>query len=145
MSPDHIDYTKPFMENVKGQLKARFRLDPEGRPQFTEHKGLRHYTIDVFLTTKRTKEIKCVHYYMDDPSYIDPNGYSDDADNEFREEISSYGDVEILVTVEMGSKEKYEQRAWLSKMLENGHASDVDMGTPKSRAIRAALQRIRAN
>src|SRR5713101_8036400 len=117
---DRIDYTKPFRENVQGQLKARFRLDSEGEPRYEPHpddRRLRVYTIEVFLETQRAKEIKGVRYYLDDPSYVDPEGYSDDADNQFREEITSYGDVEIVVTVEMDGHE-YKQRAWLSNMLE---------------------------
>jgi hypothetical protein len=140
-APDRIDYTKPFVENVQGQLKARFQLDSEKEPMFETYPDdprLRVYTIDVFLESKQAKDIKGVTYYLDDPSYVDPQGYSNDADNQFREEIASYGDVEILVTVEIGSH-RYEQRAWLSNMLENGHTDDM---TPP---IRAALQRIKVN
>jgi hypothetical protein len=139
---DRIAYTEPFKESVEGRLKARFRVDSDGTPMYESHDEdprLRVYTIDVFLATPRTKEIKGVKYYMDDDSYVDPEGYSDDASNEFREEITSYGDVEIVVTVEMSNHKKYEQRAWLSNMLENGHADDM---TP---AIRAAIQRIKVN
>jgi len=138
---DSIVYTKPFRESVQGRLKAEFRLDSDKTPMYEPHNEdprLRVYTIDVFLATPLKKEIKGVKYYLDDPSYVDPEGYSYDADNEFRQEIASYGDVEIIVTVEM-SDHKYEQRAWLSNMLENGHADDM---TP---AIRAAIQRIRVN
>ncbi len=138
---DSIVYTDPFKENVQGRLMAQFRLDSVGKPKYERHpddRRLRVYTIDVYLKTTRAQEIKAVHYYMDDPSYIDPEGYSDQADNEFREEITSYGDVEIVVTVEM-SKHKYEQRAWLSNMLENGHADDTTL------AIQNAIDRIKVN
>jgi hypothetical protein len=145
MTSNRIVYTKPFREKVQGQLKARFRLDSDGKPMYEpddEEEDLRHYTMDVSLETPRASEIKGVSYYMNDPSYVDPEGYSEDADNDFQEEIQSYGDVEILVTVEMTdqkSDHEYEQRAWLSNMLENGHADDM---TP---AIRAAIRRIKAN
>jgi hypothetical protein len=138
---DRIAYTTPFKQNVQGRLLARFCLDAEGEPQYEtddDDPRLRHYTIEVFLETPRAKEIKGVSYFLDDPSYIDPEGYSDDKDNEFREEITSYGDVEIEVTVEM-PPQKLRQRAWLSNMLENGHATDM------RRAVRAALERIKAN
>jgi hypothetical protein len=138
---DRIDYTKPFREHVQGQLKARFRLDSEGEPMYEPHpddRRLRVYTLDVFLDTPRASEIQGVSYYLDDPSFVDPEGYSDDADNQFREEITSYGDVEIVVTVEMDGH-NYVQRAWLSNMLENGHADDM---TPP---VRAALQHIKVN
>lgn len=136
---DRIAYTRPFMDSVQGRLKARFRLDSDGTPMYEPHdddRRLRVFTIELFLATPRAKEVKAVSYFMDDPSYVDPNGYSVDADNEFREEISSYGDVEIVVTVDM-PPHKYEQRAWLSNMLENGHADDMNP------AIRAAIQRIK--
>ncbi len=92
----------------------------------------------MFLETPRGREIRGVPYYLDDPSYVDPKGYSDDADNQFLEEITSYGNVEIVVTVEMDGHE-YKQRAWLSHMLENGHADDM------TAPIRAAVQRIKVN
>jgi hypothetical protein len=139
-APDRIDYTKPFRDNVEGQLKARFRLDAEGEPMYERHpddRRLRVYTIDVFLETPRASAIKGVTYFMDDPSFVDPEGFSDDADNQFQEEITSYGDVEIVVTVEMADGHQYVQRAWLSNMLENGHADDM---TPP---VRAALERIK--
>jgi hypothetical protein len=138
---DRIAYTGPFKDSVQGRLKARFRLDADGKPMYEPHPDdprLRVYTIDVFLVTPRAKEIKGVRYYMDDPTYVEPEGYSDEAENEFREEITSYGDVEIVVTVEMPNH-NYKQRAWLSNMLENGHADDM---TP---AIRTAIQRIKVN
>jgi len=138
---DRIAYSNPFRESVQGRLKARFRLDSDGTPMYEaddDDPRLRHYTIDVYLATPRASEIKRVSYYLDDPSYVDPQGYSDDIDNEFREEIASYGDVEIVVTVEM-PKHKYEQRAWLSNMLENGHANDM------TKAVRSAIERIKVN
>jgi hypothetical protein len=138
---DRIAYTKPFQDGVQGQLKARFRVDASGEPMYETDEGdsrLRHYYIELFLASPRAKEIKGVTYYMDDPTYVNPKGYSADADNEFREEITSYGDVEVVVTVEMPDH-RYEQRAWLSNMLENGHAGDSDP------AIREALRRIKAN
>lgn len=138
---DRIDYNRAFKENVEGRLEARFRLDPDGEPMYEpddDDKRRRHYMIDVFLVTPRAKEIKAVTFYMDDPSFGDPKGYSDDADNQFREEIASYGDVEIDVTVKM-REHGYKQRAWLSNMLENGHAEDMN------RAIRAALERIKVS
>ena len=139
--PDRIAYTGPFREILQGRLKARFRLDADQNPEYEPYPGdpsLRVYTIDVYLVTPLAPAIQGVTYYMNDESYLDPDGYSKDAANEFREEVTSYGDVEIVVTVEMAEHE-YKQRAWLSNMLENGHADDM------SPAIRAAIQRIKVN
>jgi hypothetical protein len=138
---DRIVYTTSFKEQVQGRLKARFHLDADGVPQYElddDDRRLRHYLIDLFLESPRSKEIKRVRYLLDDPSFIDPKRSSRDADNQFRETISSYGNLEILVTVEMAAG-KYEQPAWLSHMLENGHADDM------TDAIDMALQRITVN
>lgn len=136
---DPIDYTRPFAEQVKGQLYARFRLGPDQLPEFEEDAdGLRHYTIDVYLHSPRADEIEEVKYVMDDPTYYDPVGYSDDTVNDFHEVIQSYGEVPIIVKVQLGSR-VYEQRTWLSQMLLNGHAKDM---TP---AVREAIDLIKKN
>jgi hypothetical protein len=139
VTTDIITYTRPFAENVKGQLYARFRLDPEGIPEFQrDEDGLRHYTIDVYLHSPRANEIDEVKYIMDDPTYYDPVGYSTDKANDFREEIQSYGQVPVVVKVQIGNQ-VYEQRVWLSQMLENGHLKDTNPG------IQSAIQRIKVN
>lgn len=138
---DRIDYNNSFREMVRGQLKARFRLDSEGEPMWEPHpddRRLRCYIIDMFLETPRAREIRGVAYYLNDPSYLAPEGYSDNGNNQFREEITSFSDVEIVVTVQM-ERGEYKQRARLSEMLENGHADEM---TP---AIRTALQLIKVN
>lgn len=136
---DRIAYTGPFRQAVQGQLKAQFHLDADGKPIYElDDEEVRHYTMDVYLSTSPAvaKQITRVKYFLDDPSFQSPTGSSDDAANEFRVEITSYGDVEIVVTVSL-SGDNYQQRAWLSNMLENGHADNM---TP---AIRAAIQRIK--
>ncbi len=138
---DRIGYNKPFRENVQGRLMARFRLDADGKPIYEIHpddRRLRVYTIELFLDTPQAQHIDGVDYFMDDPSFIDPEGSSKDRDNQFLEEITSYGDVEVVVTVHMGER-AYEQRAWLSNMLENGHEDDMTLAT------KSALERIRVN
>src|SRR5262245_146581 len=138
---DNIAYTEPFQEHVQGRLKAQFHLGANGQPEFDPHPDdtrLRVYTIDVFLDSPRAPQIKKVEYLLDDPTFEDDKGWSTDRDNQFREEISTYGDVEIEVTVTIDGH-KYKQRAWLSHMLENGHATTM---TP---TIRSALESIRAN
>jgi hypothetical protein len=136
---DPIDYTRPFADNVRGQLYARFRLGPDGAPEFEEDDdGLRHYTIDVYLRSPRAEEIYEVKYVMDDPTYYDPVGYSDDASNDFHEVIQSYGEVPVVVKVQIGTR-VYEQRAWLSQMLTNGHGAET------TTVIRDAIDRIKKN
>ena len=138
---DRIDYNQPFRENVQGQLKATFRLGADFAPVSEPHPDDRRllvYTIDAFLDSPRASQIDRVEYFLDDPSYEDPKGYSNDRSNQFRKEITSYGDVEVLVTVYLDGL-NYQQRAWLSNMLENGHADDM------TAPIWAALERIRVN
>ena len=136
---DRVDYTPAFSRSVGGQLLARFRLDRDGDPECdVDDDGLRHYTIELFLTSPRADKIDEVKYVMDDPTYYDPVGYSDDSDNDFREVIQSYGEVPVVVKVKIGDR-VYEQRAWLSNMLENGHAGNL---TP---AIAEAIRHIKAN
>ena len=134
-----INSTRAFSDNVKGQLKARFRLDADGQPLYEDDDdGLRHYTIDLTLESPAAPDIDSVTYYMDDETYWDPVAVSNDRDNDFTEEISSYGDFEVEVTVQM-RKHAYKQRAWLSSLLEAGHAGDT------SPAIREAINRIKGN
>ncbi|HWA28288.1 MAG TPA: hypothetical protein VG734_21750 [Lacunisphaera sp.] len=137
---DRIAYTEPFQNHVGGRLLARFRPDAAGEPQFVMDDGLRHYLIDLLLDSPRAKEIKRVEYLMNDPTFgDDATAVSKDSDNMFPGEISSYGDVEVIVTIFMkGADAKYEQRAWLSNLLKNGHP-----GTGNA-AIRDAIHRIEA-
>lgn len=135
---DAIDYDPPFATNVQGRLYARFRLGPDKVPEYeSDPDGLRHYPIHVHLHSPRAADIREVQYIMDDPSYDDPKGRSTDRANDFREEVWSYGDVPVIIRVKIGEN-TYEQRAWLSQMLENGYPA----GAP---AIQAAIQRIKVN
>src|SRR3954464_9978916 len=94
---DLIDYTPAFREFVKGQLMARFRLDPERNPLFEQDGRLRHYTIDLLLDSPNAAEIQEVKYLMDDPSYEgDAEGSTDDSVNQFQMEISSYGNFQVI-------------------------------------------------
>jgi hypothetical protein len=138
-SPTPIDYEPAFARNVRGQLYARFRLGPDGTPEYSEDPdGLRHYPIAVFLDSSRAADIDEVTYTLEAPLTFDPDGTSRDAANDFREEFWSYGDAPVLVRVKIGDQ-VYGQRAWLSNMLEHGHSANM------SASIRSAIQRIRVN
>jgi hypothetical protein len=135
-----ISYDTTFLQNVQGQLLARFRLDAAGNPMYRPHSEDRHlrvYTIDLFLESSLADKIDRVDYFLNDTTFIDPKGSSTNKANRFQKEIASYGDVEVVVTVHMGEK-TYEQRIWLSQMLENGHTADM------TGPISEALNRIRA-
>jgi hypothetical protein len=139
MSP--IDHVAEFARKVGGVPQARFRLDPEGQPLFEpdeEEPDLRHYKIELSLATPRAAEIDGVTYTLDKETYWDPVAASIDRKNNFAVRVSSYGDFEVSVEVQLGPK-AYEERALLSDLLEAGHQGDP------SPAIREAIARIKAH
>jgi hypothetical protein len=129
-----------FTKNVGGQLKARFRVDADHAPIYWKGRdGLKNYQIYLSLEeSPRAAEIDSVKYFMDDPTFWDPLAVSEDGDNGFLEEISSYGDVEVEVTVQIKNK-AYKQRAWLSNLLKDGYGQDA------SPEILEAIRNIKEN
>jgi hypothetical protein len=140
LTKDGIDYDPNFTENVQGQLIARFRTDSDGVPLFEEDEdGTKHYVIDISLRSPKKSSIDKVVYLMEDPSFADdPKAVSKNRAMDFKQGVSSYGDVPVLVSVEMDG-EVYEQRAWLSNMLTNGYA-----GQPEP-AVQSAIKRLKIN
>ena len=92
----------------------------------------------MFLESPHAHDIELVEYLIDDPTFYDPRGYSDDPDDNFQEVIQSYGDVPIDVKVHFGTIVQV-QRVQLYELLQNGHA-----GHTKA-TILDALERIKAN
>lgn len=138
---DQIAYTIPFKSEIQGHLNARFRLDADSKPIFERDEKdcrLRHYLMEIFLKTPKAKQIESVTYFLNDPSFLDGTLHSTNANNHFEEMIWSYGEVEVVVTVEMAGQ-SYEQRAWLSNMLENGHSNELND------EIRSAILRIKVS
>ncbi|MBN9119935.1 MAG: hypothetical protein J0I06_12365 [Planctomycetes bacterium] len=135
---DRIDYTRPFAEQVEGTLYARFRLDADGVPIYEVWGGDRFYTIDVYLLSPKAAGIDEVTYFFDDSASPEPLGSSADRANDFRATIDSPGDARLRVEVRIGDS-VYEQRAWLSQMLENGYAKGA---TP---AVRSAILHIKVS
>jgi len=135
-----IKYTKNFSDKVKGQLRAQFRLDAHGAPLFrTVEDGLKEYRINLSLSDSTAPDIESVTYFLDDETFWDPVAASNDRDNDFTQQISSYGNVLVKVTVWFDNGSKIKQEAWLSNLLEAGHAGD------DSPAIRNAIADIEAN
>jgi hypothetical protein len=133
-----VQYTRAFLEDVQGTLKARFRLDARGEPLWDEDEEGYYYFIQLRLESPNRVKIDKVTYVLDS-TYYDPVRVSKDRDNDFAEEISSYGDYVLTVRVQMG-KHLYVQEAWLSTLLEAGHAGEADTGP-----IRDAIEDIKAN
>ena len=121
-----ITYTRPFRDNVKGIIRARFRPDRNGNPLYElDEDDRKVFTIELSLDAPTAQTIDSVAYYMDDPTFSeDPEAVSIDRDNAFAEEITSYGDLEIVVTVQIGTH-AFKQRVWLSSLLEVGHQEDM--------------------
>jgi hypothetical protein len=142
LSIDPIQYTDSFRKNVNGRLRARFKLDSEGRPIHLRGGRLdprfRHYEINLFLDSPSNDRVSRVLYYIDDPTFEDKEASSKDRDSCFVAEIQTYGDVPIKVTVIIDGS-KILQEAWLSQMLINGHAGDMKP------AIKNAIERIKLN
>lgn len=145
---DRIDYTRPFTENVQGTLYARFRLDPGGAPMYELDGRVHIYAIDVYLHTPKAAEIGAVDYYLGEVSDQTHLGRSIDRHNDFPLAIESGGDAVLVVQVSFGHPfvvspvgfgRVYEQRAWLSQMLDNGYGSDPP---PE---VRSALIRVKVN
>lgn len=139
---DRIDYTRPFIENVRGTLYARFRLDADGIPMYENagsESGLaRYYTIDVYLLSPRATEIDEVIYSIGDGTGSNVLGKTADQANDFRATIESPGDAMLRIQVRIGDK-VYDQRAWLSQMLENGYD-----GNPPAE-VKSAILRIKVH
>lgn len=136
-----IAYTKTFRERVAGALKARFLLDSSGNPLFepdADEPSLRHYRIELSLESPKAEQIELVTYELDEATYYDPVRESRNRKVAFREEIHSYGDFPITVKVQM-SGQLYLQDAWLSDLLQAGHAGDGN------RVVQAAIDSIKTN
>lgn len=138
---DQIDYARPFAEDVKGKLYARFRLDAERIPMYAVSDGARYYTIDIYLHSPRADTIDGVTYLIDDPTTPESLGESDDRVNDFAAAIECPGDALLRVQVRIGGR-VYEQRAWLSQMLENGYPR---VATSYFDAVRSAILYVRVH
>lgn len=134
-----ITYARSFRESVGEGLTARFKLDANGGPLYEkDEEGTKHYFIELRLHSPRAQEIDKVSYLLGE-TYYDPIRNSKDRDNDFCEEITSYGNYPIKVKVQIGSH-LYVQESWLSELLEAGYAAGG-----ANEVIRQALRDIKGN
>lgn len=133
---DRIDYARPFAQDVRGVLYARFRLDADGAPMYALVDRVRYYTIDICLHSPRAGEIDEVAYYLESAPAPAPLGESTDRVNDFPATIECPGDDLLRVQVRIGGR-TYEQRAWVSQMLDNGYPAKP------SAAVQEALLHVR--
>src|SRR5262245_26298912 len=79
------------------QLKASFVLDQNGKPRiYTDTGGKQHYAINLFMADIPTDTIGVT--YQLDKTYRDPLRDVSDPSRGFQEEITSYGDYDIVAT-----------------------------------------------
>src|SRR5262249_20158344 len=98
----------------------------------------KHYFLELRLHSPHAEEIDKVTYLLDE-TYYDSVRNTQDRDNDFCEEITSYGNYPIRVKVQIG-RQLFVQESWLSELLEAGYA-----GKGTSEAIGQALKDIKAN
>src|SRR5690242_5199330 len=118
-----IRYNEAFKQHVQGSLRARFRLDAQGRPVAGAEGGTTFYFIELSLEAPEPQAIQKVTYLLDEASYWEPERETQDWERAFTEEITSYGDFLVRVEVQM-TDGRFVQQALLSEMLEEGHKED---------------------
>jgi hypothetical protein len=106
-----------------GKIAARFKLDKDGKPRYLISGGLKNYLIDLYVESA-SPDLGSVTYKLDN-SYYDPIRESDNRDNSFMEEITSYGDYPVLVEAQLGRR-LVAEKINLSSLLEEGHKGAQD-------------------
>ena len=104
----------------KLKVNARFKLDTDGKPTFETAGGKRHYHIELFTEPDATP-VKAVTYVLD-PSYYDWKREVEDASDNFREDITSYGDYNITVQAR-GPAGIIVAKSPLSELLKKSHST----------------------
>lgn len=132
-----VRYTKAFRDTVGGTLRARFDL-VNGEPRYGVQKKTKFYFITLELDAPAAADIMGVTYLLDEATFWDPKRASAARGQRFAEEITSYGDFLVRVTVETRTG-PVTQSALLSDLLEAGHATDM------TDAIEKAIDYIRTN
>lgn len=136
-----------FRGRLHGKLKSHFLLDEYDRPKYsTLSDGMRQYDMELFLESPLSDNINSVSYFINDPTFVGNACSSQNASKRFTVEISSYGDVEIIVTVTMKDGSTFRHSEQLSDMLETGLEEEEEYYDKSNRmAITDAMNRILAN
>lgn len=79
------------------ELKARFVLGEDGKPKYISDGTLRHYVIELFMEGVPADAIG-VTYQLHE-TYHDPLREAYEPSKGYPEEITSYGDYDIVATV----------------------------------------------
>lgn len=120
------------MSNM-ANLVARFRLNKDGRPKFVREGDLKHFEIELAIDQPPTDTFAVT--YRLHSSYYDPVRESLATKENFKEELTSYGDYRVRADVRRSSR-TVQLSEKLSEALRKGHA---DESSPE---ILAAIQEI---
>ena len=125
-----------FDEKVRGRVRAELILDKDGNPEFLEGNTLNHYKIRLYLQTQNP-DVQRVIYRLD-PTYYDPVRDSNDASRKFELSLTTYGDYQITIDVQVKG-EIVREVFRLSTLLNEIH------GQSENNKIQAALEAIEAH
>jgi hypothetical protein len=129
------------MADNRPEIIAKFVLDEHGVPQYTAGKSgstLKHYLIK--LSTEGVPDDAGAVTYELDPTYYDSLREVTRASvgDSFQEEITSYGDYPIHLSISGSSSSNTFRpltRTKLSDALRRGHASDLAQSGPIKTAL----------
>jgi hypothetical protein len=129
---------KPKPENLALNVLAEFVLDNEGKPSFIVSNGLKHFKIKLHTNPVDTGKVDTVVYKLH-PTYYDPERVvpaGSEAQCQFAEEITSYGDFKIRVNASGSAGEVLTSKTLSEALVEKYKGQ----GNP---AILAAIEQIR--
>lgn len=109
-----IRQDKFFDERVHGHISAELELDENGKPISIRVGRLNLYKIRLRVITENPM-VRRVVYHLD-PTCYDPVRESDDRHNGFPIETTTYGDLSLLIDVQVGV-EIVRRQAMVSQLL----------------------------
>jgi|GEM_PF-4781494 len=125
------------------RLRAEFVLDMVGRPRRQESNGIRSYQLR-FTIVGDLAPIKQVTYELH-PSYGQTHYPVSDYSNQFLLELVSYGDFEVVVTLDMPSRPPLQIASLLCDALDESYLDDNELSRLGADviAIEAAIDDLR--
>ena len=129
-------------EPIEFDLKAQFKLDNNQKPEFFEEnekgKTYRIYKINLIAAPPPTAPTPQSVTFVLDESYYQPVRKARRKGDQFTEEITSYGDFNIVTKFQAGDYITA-KTAQLADLLKKGYAGAMND------AIEEAIQRIEQN
>jgi hypothetical protein len=122
------------MEDPKPKLTATFELDDDGEPKKIMQGDLSHYIINVGVDDP-PPDTYAVTYKLH-PSYYDPIREVRSKDNQFEENLTSYGDFQVQADLRTGKRVEA-VAANLSEALQRGYEGKT---TPQIAAAISAIK-----